>query len=85
MTDSKLLRHMGPLERLFTGSTCAPVLDFFMLAAEEDKTYYATEIARFSGISIKKVRIAIHNLQEMGIMTEVHEERVIGGQIKEEG
>ena len=82
MTEDKLLRHAGPLERLFAGSTCAPLLDFFMLAAEEDKSYYASEIARLSGIPIKKANIAIHNLQEMGVMIEVDEERGIEGKSK---
>lgn len=75
MTEDKLLKAAGPLERLFAGSMCAPLLDFFILAAEEDKTYCASEIACFSGIPIKKAKIAIHNLQEMGLIKEVHEEK----------
>jgi hypothetical protein len=82
MTEDKLLRPLGPLERLFAGSTCAPLLDFFMLAAEEGKSYCPSEIACFSGIPIKKAKIAIHNLHEMGLMIEVHEEKYIEGKSK---
>lgn len=69
--DNKLLKNTGPLERLFTGSSSAPILDFLMLAAEENRAYSDSEIARYSGLSLKKARATISNLLSSGLVAEL--------------
>lgn len=71
MSVDKLLKSAGPLERLFAGSTSAVILDFFMLAVEEGHVYSDSEIARYSGTSLKKARGTISDLQRLGLMEEL--------------
>ena len=68
MTSDKLLRHAGPIERLFAGSPTAAILDFFILAAQEDQIYSDSEIARLSGLSLNEVKPAISDLQHLQII-----------------
>jgi len=71
MPSDKLLIKAGPLERLFGGeSSAAPVLDFLMLAAQKDQPYSESEIARYSGVSLKKTKNVISRLQGMGLVIE---------------
>lgn len=70
MTADKLLKHPGPLERLFGAGASAPVLDFLMLAAHENQAYSASEIARFSGVSPGKARAALSVLRQLGLVAE---------------
>lgn len=70
MTADKLLKHPGPLERLFGASVSAPVLDFLMLAAHENQAYSASEIARFSGVSPGKAKVALSALHQLGVVAE---------------
>jgi hypothetical protein len=68
MTSDKLLRHSGPLERLFAGSPMAAILDFFILGAQEDQIYSDSEIARLSGLSLTKAKPAISGLQNLQLL-----------------
>lgn len=67
---NKVLKTPGPLERLFSGSSSACILDFMMLAAQKDQYYSESEIARYSGVSLKNTKAMISNLQGMGLVQE---------------
>lgn len=72
MSSDKLLSKAGPLERLFgEESSAALVLDFLILAAQKDQPYLESEIARYSGVSLKKTTNVISTLQRMGLLIEV--------------
>ncbi|HEX7032568.1 MAG TPA: hypothetical protein VF172_06170 [Nitrososphaera sp.] len=51
-------------------SSTAPVLDFLMLAAQKDQPYSESEIARYSGVSLKKTKNVVSKLQRMGLVIE---------------
>lgn len=71
MSSDRLLIRAGPLERLFGGEcSSAPVLDFLMLAAQKDQPYSESEIARYSGVSLKKTKNVISRLQGMSLVIE---------------
>lgn len=75
MPSDKLLIKAGPLERLFgEESSAAPVLDFLMLAAQKDQPYSEAEIARYSGVSLKKTKKVISRLQGMRLVIEAVED-----------
>jgi hypothetical protein len=63
----KALAAAGPLERLF-GSPVAAVLDFFMLAAHKGQYYLEAEVAGYVGLQPSKARLALSNLQKIGIV-----------------
>jgi hypothetical protein len=67
---NKILKTPGPLERLFSGSSSACILDFMMLAAQKDHYYSESEIAHYSGVSLKNTKATISNLQDMGLIRE---------------
>ena len=63
----KALAAAGPLERLF-GSPVAAVLDFFMLAAHKEQYYLEAEVAGYAELQPSKARLALSNLQKIGIL-----------------
>ena len=69
MAADKILTQAGPLERLFSGSPNASILDFLILAAPANQAYSDSEIARLSGIAPKKTKAAIVSLQKLGLVT----------------
>ena len=71
LPDSKVLKSPGPLERLFASSSSAAcILDFMILAAQKGQYYSESEIARYSGVSLKSAKAVISNLQKLGLVKE---------------
>lgn len=68
LSPDKILKTPGPLERLFPGSSSACILDFMMLVAQKDHYFSESEIARYSGVSLKNAKAMISNLQGMGLV-----------------
>ena len=68
---NKVLKSPGPLERLFASSSSAAcILDFLILAAQKGQYYSESEIARYSGVSLKSTKAVIFNLQRLGLVKE---------------
>jgi DNA-binding transcriptional ArsR family regulator len=62
---NKVLEH-GPLERLYTGNATAKILDFLVAMQEFD--YSESDIARYSGVSIRHAQREIPKLEMLGII-----------------
>jgi hypothetical protein len=68
---NKVLKSPGPLERLFASSSSAAcILDFMILAAQKGQYYSESEIARYSGVSLKSAKATISKLQRLGLVQE---------------
>jgi hypothetical protein len=64
-TGDKVLES-GPFERLFTGNATARMLDFLVASQEFD--YSESDIARYSGVSLRHAQLAIPKLAVLGII-----------------
>jgi hypothetical protein len=65
MSDEKALTE-GPLERMFTGSAIAKILDFLITFKEWD--YNKTDIAKNSGTNIRTVLRLLPKLEKWQII-----------------
>ena len=63
---SKKVLESGPFERLFTGNATARMLDFLVASQEFD--YSESDIARYSGVSLRHAQLAIPKLAGLGII-----------------
>ncbi|MEM2141610.1 MAG: hypothetical protein QXJ74_08970 [Nitrososphaera sp.] len=65
MQKDKVLEQ-GPLEMLFTGNATARILDF--VATMQAFDYSESDIARYSGVSLKHAQTTIPRLVESGLL-----------------
>jgi hypothetical protein len=66
MIKSDKVLEQGPLELLFTGNATARILDFLSTMQEFD--YSESDIARYSGVSLKHTQTTIPRLVDLGLL-----------------
>lgn len=66
MVKSDKVLEQGPLELLFTGNATAKMLDFLSTMQEFD--YSESDIARYSGVSLKHAQTTIPKLVDLGLL-----------------
>lgn len=67
MPKAKILES-GPLERLFSGNATAKMLDFMVASQEYD--YSESDIARYSGTSLRHVQMTLPRLVKSGLLAQ---------------
>ena len=68
MNKNKVLES-GPFERLFSSTAVAKIIDFIISSQEYD--YSETEIAKYSGVSIRTVQLEIPKLLATRLIKQV--------------